>query len=110
MDYALFVLLNAVLFIRPSEIVPALATIPIYELVILGCIVTSFPRVISQLSWSSLSTNPVSFCVIGLFFAVVAADLFGRGYLGGAKDAGTEFLKLLIYYLLLVGAIRSWAR
>jgi O-antigen ligase len=105
MDFAFFTLLNVVLFIRPSEIIPDLASIPIYEMVIIVCLALAFPRIVGQLSIRSLERNPISTFVVGFWLAVVLSQLFGMFYLTGAKDAGLKFGKVVLYYLLLVAVV-----
>ncbi|MEX2139926.1 MAG: O-antigen ligase family protein [Pirellulales bacterium] len=110
MDFAFFILLNAVLFIRPSEIIPDLATVPIYEIVILVCLTLTFRRIIGQLSMKSLVSRPVSLFVVGVWVAVILSMLFGMFWLTGAKNAGMEFGKTVLYYLLLVAVVDTVPR
>ena len=56
MDFALFLLVNAALFIRPSEIAPPLAAVPIYQILILLCLAVSSPKLIAQ--WTVASRSP----------------------------------------------------
>jgi O-antigen ligase len=109
-DYALFVILNFILFVRPSEIVPALAEIPIYEITILCCLAAALPKIVGQLSLKSLKNRPVSLFVIGVWFAVVFSILFGMYYWSGAKDVGLDFGKVILYYLLMVAVIDRVSR
>jgi len=61
--FDLFLLINATLFIRPSESIPALDGWPIYELLNLICIALCFPQMMSKLSrvmgrsWSGWRTR-----------------------------------------------------
>src|SRR6516165_11011518 len=57
--FALFILLNAVLFIRPAEIVPDLLDLPIYEVLILSCVVVSLPAILERVRLSSLAAQPI---------------------------------------------------
>ena len=50
MDFFLFCLLNAVLFLRPAELVPALVGLPIYQCVLLLTIAASFPQMVKRLA------------------------------------------------------------
>lgn len=65
---------------------------------------------LTQLSWSSLIRRPISLFVVGLLIAIVASELFGRFYLTGAQEQGTDFLKVVMYYLLLVAVVNSTNR
>lgn len=100
MPFAFFLLLNAILFIRPGELVEALEPLRLYYVAILACMATSYQGMMSQLNSQSLSEHPVTLCVLGLLAAVVLSHLqFGSLY--GARTSGGEFGKLVLYYLLL---------
>jgi putative inorganic carbon (hco3(-)) transporter len=107
--FFLFILLNATLFVRPAEFVPALADWPIYNAIILGCLAVAFSAVLHQLHPDFLSKNAISACVFCLLFSVVLSDLSHFRF-GEAINSATEILKLLLYFLLLVGLLDSFAR
>ncbi|HZL36080.1 MAG TPA: O-antigen ligase family protein [Tepidisphaeraceae bacterium] len=109
LGFALFILVNAVLFVRPAEIVPGWENLPIYEILILGCLLASLPVVLPKLAWSSLRENPITVCVLGLLVAVFVSNA-AHGDLWSARMGAMEFSKVVIYYLLLVGLIDSPAR
>jgi O-antigen ligase len=109
MDFALFILVNAVLFIRPAEIVPALLGLPLYEGVILACLAASLPAVVRQLRPDALVTRPVTACVLGLLVAVVLSHLTHFS-LWGVRTSGFLFAKVLLYYLLLVAVVNTSRR
>src|SRR5436309_3285608 len=73
--FVLFILLNATLFVRPAEIVPALIGVEIYQALILACLLASFPGVLEQLTPRSLERRPATVCVLGLFVAVLLSHL-----------------------------------
>src|SRR5687767_10908846 len=75
LGFVLFLLVTAVMFIRPAEIIPALDALPIYEVLIIGALVTSLPAVLRQLSLDSLTRNPVTYCVVGFLIAVVLSNV-----------------------------------
>ena len=107
--FALFILVNAVLFIRPAEVIPALLDLPVDEVLILCCLVFSLPAVLDRLRPSSLATQPISVCVLGLLVAVVLSQL-SHFQFGLALGAGKDFLKVVLYYLLFVSLVTSFAR
>ena len=109
MSYFLFLLVTATLFVRPAEIVPAVYGWPIYEYLILACLAVSLPGVLRQLSRKSLSENPITACVLGLWAAVVLSQL-SRFWVGGAWQSGFMFFKIVVYYLLLVAVVDSEER
>ncbi len=109
MGFFLFLLVNATLFIRPAEIVPALLDLPIYEVLILGCLLVSLPTVMGQLSIRSLVERPASACVVGVLVSVVLSHL-SHFAIDGAVSSGIQFVKVLLYYWLLVGLVNSISR
>src|SRR5437016_14570616 len=72
--FVLFALLNAALFIRPSEIVPALGTINIFAPLIILCVVVTVPMLLRQLLPSHVMAQPGLFCIIALIPAIVLSD------------------------------------
>ena len=109
MSYFLFLLVTATLFIRPAEILPAVSAWPIYNYLIIACLAMSLPGVSAQLSMRSLKENPITACVVGLLFAVMLSHLvYMRTW--EARAIGKEFLKIIIYYLLLVANLDSQQR
>src|SRR5262245_38701086 len=109
LGFGLFILVNAVLFIRPAEVVPDLEKAPIYEVVILACLAVSLPSVLEQLSPAALSGRPITVCVLGLLAAVMLSHL-SHFSPGAAYDAGFAFAKVVVYYLLLVGLVNTPGR
>lgn len=107
--YFLFIVLNATLFVRPAEIVPAWAELPIYNWVIVACLFFSYPAILRKLTAGDLRQDPVTFCLIGVFVMVVLSHLV-HSFLWGARYFGFEFLKVLLYYLLLVAVVNTQDR
>jgi O-antigen ligase len=104
--FRLFLLVNALLFIRPAEIGPAFAGWPIYEVAIILCVLLSLPVILRQLSISSLRTNPVTVCVLLLLPAIALSSL-SHFDTWSARTGAVEFIKVIVYYLLLVGLVDS---
>jgi O-antigen ligase len=107
--FFLFVLVNAALFIRPSEIIPDLETIPIYNILISSCLLVSFPAVTRQLTVRSLVDNPINLCAIGMLAAVTLSHL-SHFQLNYARGACIDFSRIVLYYLLVVALLDSPAR
>ncbi len=107
--FGLFIILNVTLFIRPGEVVPELIGWPIFLVLVLLCLAVSLPQVLRHLSGRSLREKPITVCVLGLWAAVVLS-LLANLSLTGAGAWGFEFLKMVVYYLLLVGLVDSPAR
>src|SRR5262249_16112577 len=104
-----FIVLNGVLFIRPAEITPGVQNWPIQEVVIIACLVVSLPAIIRRLQPSALAAQPITVCVLGMLVAVVLSQL-SHFQIGAAYDVGYEFAKTIVYYLLLVSLLTTFAR
>lgn len=109
MAFYLFLLLNGVLFVRPGDLVPELEDFRIYELVILGCLATSAPRILKQLTIERLREQPILVAAIGLLAAVAFSHL-SHGRMGDAADWGFRFFKILAYYCLFITVVDTPAR
>jgi hypothetical protein len=107
--FFLFILVTATLFIRPSEVIPALAEVPVYYLTILPCIVVALPSLLGQLTGRSLSRQPITVCVVGMVAATALSHIarFNIYYLTIVMQ---EFPKVVLYYLLLVSLVNTEAR
>src|SRR5580765_8376339 len=70
-----FLLANAVLFLRPAEIISSVEGLPIYQFLTLFCIAICLPQVASQLSNRQRNRAPITVCVVGLLFAAVFSHL-----------------------------------
>jgi putative inorganic carbon (HCO3(-)) transporter len=104
MGFFLFLLVNATLFIRPGEIVPDMEGWPIYQWVILGCLVVAYPRVFDQFTRDALVSRPITVCVIGMWLATMLSLLIRMATIE-AREFGFEFAKVILYYLLLVAVV-----
>jgi len=104
LGFVVFLLLNAVLYVRPGDLIPAAESLHIYEAVILTCLLFGFPQVFAQLNPPSLKDNPITACVLALFSITVLTELL-RGRLDAAYDAAEVLGKMAVYFLLLVGLV-----
>lgn len=104
--YGLFILVNATLFIRPGEIVPALDNWSIYLWLIAACAACSLPVLVEQLKWSYLARNPAILCIVMLVPAVFLSHA-SHGDLWSARYGALEFAKVVLYFLLLIGLVNS---
>lgn len=105
MNFAFFVLLNAVLLLRPEEVIPSLAGFRLYFIVVGLSILTSFGRLKEILAPSSLRDRPIAVCVLLFYFSTVFSNLA----LGRVNDAmfefGPEFAKVILFYFLLLANV-----
>jgi hypothetical protein len=107
MNFALFLLLNAILLIRPEELFPDIAGLRLYLIVIVLCTITSLPRLLDLLSPSSLRDRPVAVCVL-LYLASTIISLCVRGRIDEALfEFGPEFAKVILYYFLLLAVVNT---
>ncbi|WP_437185835.1 O-antigen ligase family protein [Planctomicrobium sp. SH668] len=104
--YVLFLLANALLFVRPQEIFPALGDLQLYLPCIVGALVFSFSDLHNQVRWKTLTQQPVNLCVLGIVVAIFTSRLFS-GNLTGVDLSITGMLKVVLYYLVLVSVITT---
>ena len=107
--FAMFLLVNAFLFLRPSDIYPPLYGVEIYQYVIALCLLLSFPALIDLFSSGRLASMPVAACVLGLFPVVFASNLVNLGPEEALGHSFT-FAKILAYFLLLLALVTTPAR
>ena len=109
MGFFLFILANAMLFIRPSELVPELGDVELYRYVIAACLLVSMPRVAKQLFTRIASVPPIAGCVLGLLPAVLLSHI-SHGNAEEAWEQGIEFVKVVAYFLLLLALVTNIGR
>src|SRR5260221_12515223 len=85
--YFLFILVDAVLLIRPAEIVPELRGIELYFYAIGACSLVASGDVLMYLIGRPLSTQPLTLWVLGCFVAVLfphtaCGKLYAKGTSG----------------------------
>ncbi len=109
MEFALFILVTAILFIRPGDYVPGMQGIPLYLMAIVPCILLSWNKLAPQLSARGLRERPVFVFGLGLVvLAFFSSALEGRFAMG--IGFATELLKILIFCLLMTAHLDSSAR
>src|SRR6266852_7044149 len=109
LGFCLFLLVNAVLFIRPAEIIADLEGLPIYETVILAALLVAVPAMARQLAGGALISKPILTCVIGLCLAVVAHYVRIRVF-WHIREEGCEFFKIVLYFLLMIANVTTVGR
>lgn len=104
MIFFVFLLVNATLFIRPTDMFPALENLPIYGVLITICCLGALRQMTAQVTWRSLIRQPTTLCVLGILIAGVLSHLTHvYGY--GIRESGIPFFKTVLYYLALVGIV-----
>ena len=106
MDFFLFVLVTGALYVRPQDFVPGLAGVPLYQILIVSCILVSWNRLASRLTSNAFREDPTAAMVVGILLVSLVSNL-AHGDLETAFDFGTEFGKIVLFYLLLVGIVDS---
>lgn len=106
MDFLLFLLVTFTLFVRPAELVPEWSTAPIYEVLIISGLVVSLEGVFRQLAPDTLVRRPITLCVLGMLLAIVVSHL-SHFIIWMAQMYGTEFAKVLAYFLLMAAVLRT---
>lgn len=104
--FALFLLVNAALFLRPGDLTPSLESLPIYELLILSCLALAVPQLLAQLRPAALRQQPISALVVAMLLMVALSHL-ARGALDSAIAGIQLFGKVLLYFLLLMALVDS---
>lgn len=108
-SFVLFLALNAALFLRPSELLPACEQIPFYEILILACSLASIRRIFAQLTIASLIRTPITVCILCLL-PVAALSHLTHFSVWEARIATSAQCKLIIYYFLVVAHLSSATR
>jgi hypothetical protein len=109
LGFFLFILVTAVLYVRPSEVIPALLGWEIFQVLIILCLLASVSDVLAQVAGRVLEERPATACLLGLLLAVVLSHLSHLQMLD-ALASGYEFFKIVVYYLLLVALVTTPAR
>ena len=109
MGFLLFLLLNVILFVRPTELVPELENVRAYEFLTVLCLAVAAPGVAHQFSPRMLQDRPITLCLVGLLLAVMLSQLAHFSF-WGARVGGYDFFKVLVYYLLLVVIVNTASR
>lgn len=110
MNFVLFLILNAVLLIRPEELFPEIAVFHLYYIVIVVSAITNITNLFDLLTWSSLRQRPVTVCILTYYFA----NILSLCVLGRTEEAffehGLDFAKVILYYFLLLATVNTQAR
>ncbi|MCM2374836.1 O-antigen ligase family protein [Aporhodopirellula aestuarii] len=105
----LLVAVVATLFVRPADLLPALQAWPIYQFLIIGCLVVAYRAMLRQLSFKTIASQPVTACVLLLLMSVTLSHL-AHGFLWAARASTYEVSKLIALFLLIVGLVNTPGR
>lgn len=96
----------ATLFLRPADLIPELETWPIYQFLIVGCLLVAARTILRQLKNQNILEQPVVACLLLLLVAVGCSHL-AHGFVWGARTSFVECCKLVALYLLIVGLVNT---
>ena len=106
MDFAAFVLLNAIYYIRPMEFVPSLYAWPLYNIAFWICFALNLPNLFDLASVRSILGSPIGVCVLTVAASCVASNVV-RGQFDDAATAAFELIKVVLYYLMLLATVNT---
>jgi O-antigen ligase len=109
LGFALFLLVNLVLFTRPTDYLPGLGNFELYQYVILSCLLISFPAILQYLQEPGIEARPIDLFVMFLLPAAFMSHV-GQAQLDQAASEGFAMFKIVIYYLLFVSLVINGAR
>ncbi len=104
--FFLFLLVNAALFVRPADVIPALQGVEIYRYLLLGTVLVSGFAVLSRLSPVRLERQPIDLFVLLLLPVIFLSHLAHSKAADGAEEAFNYF-KIVLYYFLLVSLVTT---
>jgi O-antigen ligase len=106
LGFYLFLVVNAALFVRPADVVPALLGVEVYQYLILTCLAVSFPAILDYLQPRNMEGRPIDLCVMLLLPTIMVSHLVG-GQPVEMFDNGWAFFKIVVYYLLFVSLVTT---
>jgi len=109
MNFVFFVLLNAVMLIRPEELFPG-AGLRLYLILISLCTMSSLPRLLEKFSSESLRNRPVTVCVLLYFASTIVSDCMHGRVTEALFEEGPEFAKVVLYYFLIISVVDTPGR
>ncbi len=109
MQFILFLIANAMLFIRPAELIAELNAVELYRYVIIACLFFSFPTVLQQWSIRFTGVPPIAACVFWTLPMVFLSG-FSHGKMELLADTVIEFVKIVIYFLILIALVTDTDR
>jgi O-antigen ligase len=110
MDFAAFLLVTVLLLVRPQDFLEQLQEVPVYQAAMFACLAINLPKVLRQLRPGRLRVEPVTVCVLALIPAVLLSNLFRPGRMGESFTFTLDFVKSVIYYLLLIAVVNTPGR
>ncbi len=107
--FAILLLLMSTLFLRPADLIPALDKWPVYQFLILCCLVVGTKTAVRTLTLERLVFQPATASMLALLGAVALSHL-SHGFFWAARNSLYEVSKLFVLYLLIVGLVNTSQR
>jgi hypothetical protein len=105
-DFALFLVVTAILFVRPSDFVPGLESVPLFLIAIVPCLLLSWHKLMPQLNPNALRERPVLLLGFGIVLAAVLSCVVYRQFEQLFKFVN-GFSKTLLFYALMLAHLDS---
>lgn len=107
--FAALLLVVGSLFIRPTDLLPQLRDVPVYQFLIIIAMLLSYRAIGWQLNQHLLALRPATACVLMLVGAVALSHL-GNGFFWGARESTWKTIKLVALFLLISGVVNTSQR
>ncbi len=104
--FVLFLLVNAVLLIRPAEILPQLEGIELYFYMIAACALIAATDVLKYLTTTPLDEQPITLCVVAVCVIALLPHLVVL-HLEDAWKTGYHFFKNIVYFFLFLAVVTT---
>src|ERR1700722_19837174 len=101
MNFVLFLLLNAILLIRPEELFPSLAGLRLFFITFTLCIFTSLPGLLELLRPSSWRENPLCPIIFGYLLLYSVSGIPFNGFTD-VDNHVSQCFKNGVYFLLFI--------
>ena len=102
-------LTTVTMILRPAELVPGIAGLPLYEMCILAAVMTGYRGLLQHFAPGSLTRQPVALCFVGVLAAIPVSHI-SHMYLDGALNGTIDFIKAGMLFALIVTMVDTWVR
>jgi hypothetical protein len=109
LGFTFLCLTTATMILRPAEVVPGLAGLPLYEACIAATILLGHQGLLRHFAPGSLTRQPVTLCFIGVLIAIPVSQITHM-YFGGALSGTIEFVKAGMLFALIVAVVDTWSK
>jgi hypothetical protein len=107
LGYGLFLLVIGALLVRPGDLHPSLYVVPLYEMLIVPCILASLGALLDELSWRRIVSTPTTVCVLGLWATLVVSGVVNGKWEAAFNFGLIEYGKIVLTYLLMLAVVTT---